>query len=74
MHWYNGYGAAYGGMVMMSLIGLLLVAGVVALVVMTTQRTPDDSGSAQRVLEARLARGEIDTEEFQRLRSLLRSR
>ncbi|MEV8436070.1 SHOCT domain-containing protein [Actinosynnema sp. NPDC051121] len=70
MHWYNGYG--YGG-VMMILIGLLLLGGAVAITVLATRRAPDDSASAQRILEARLARGEIDAEEFRRLRDLLRT-
>jgi putative membrane protein len=79
MHWYDGYGAGYGGMVMMVLTGLVLLGGVVALVVLamrqsSDRRPQDDSGSAQRILEARLARGEIDADEFERVRDLLRSR
>ncbi|PSL57330.1 putative membrane protein [Saccharothrix carnea] len=73
MHWYNGYGVGYGG-VMMVLIGLLLLGVAVAITVLAMRRTPDDSGSAQRILETRLARGEIDAEEFQRVRDLLRTR
>lgn len=73
MHWYNGYGVGYGG-VMMVLIWLLLIGVAVAITVLATRRPQDDSGSAQRILEARLARGEIDAEEFQRVRDLLRTR
>jgi putative membrane protein len=73
MHWYNGYGIGYGS-VMMALIGLLLLSGAVAITMLAMRRPQDDSGSAQRILEARLARGEIDAEEFQRVRDLLRTR
>lgn len=73
MHWYNGYGVGYG-VVMMVLIGLLLLGIAVSVAVFAMRRTQDDSGSAQRILEARFARGEIDAEEFQRVRDLLRIR
>jgi putative membrane protein len=54
----------------------LLVAYVVRAVVVG--RRPDDSASATgadeplRLLEERLARGEIDLEEYQRVRNVLR--
>ncbi|MBB5801190.1 putative membrane protein [Saccharothrix ecbatanensis] len=73
MHWYNGYGMGYGG-VMMALIGLLLLGGAVAITVLAMRRPHEDSGSAQRILEDRLARGEIDADEFRRVRDLLRTR
>ncbi|MEV8438722.1 SHOCT domain-containing protein [Actinosynnema sp. NPDC051121] len=73
MHWYYGYGAAYGGMALMFLIGLIVLGGVVALVAVAMRRPTDDPSSAQRILESRLARGEIDADEFQRVRNLLRT-
>ena len=74
MHWYTSYGAAYGGMALMFLIGLIVLGGVVALVAVAMRQPNDDRGSAQRILEARLAKGEIDADEFQRVRDLLRTR
>lgn len=73
MHWHNGYGIGYGGVVM-ALIVLLLLGVTAAVTVVATRRTRDDPGSAERILEARLARGEIDAEEFLRVRDLLRKR
>ncbi|MER5267137.1 SHOCT domain-containing protein [Actinosynnema sp. NPDC002837] len=72
MHWYHGYGIGYGS-VMMALIGLLLLGGAVAITVLAMRRPHEDQGSALRVLEARLARGEIDADEFRRVRDLLRN-
>lgn len=73
MHWYNGYGIGYGG-VMVTLIVLLLLVGAVAITALAMRRTHDGPGSARCVLEARLARGEIDADEFRRVRDLLRTR
>ncbi|KOV90224.1 hypothetical protein ADL03_01925 [Nocardia sp. NRRL S-836] len=66
----------WGGMVMMTLYSLLFLGGLTALAVVLSQRrthTPH-SGTATRILEERLARGEIDTEEFDRVRRTLDSR
>ena len=47
----------------------LLIWAVYALVVNATRKP----GSANRILDERLARGEIDAEEYQRLRDLIGS-
>ncbi|NUT47489.1 MAG: SHOCT domain-containing protein [Saccharothrix sp.] len=73
MHWYNSYGAAYGGMALMFLVGLIVLGGVVALVVVATRRPHEDPNPALRILAARLAKGEIDADEFERVRNLLRA-
>ncbi|WP_033439175.1 SHOCT domain-containing protein [Saccharothrix sp. NRRL B-16314] len=74
MHWYNGFGVGYGT-VMMTVIGLLLLLGAaITIAALAMRRTPDDQGSAERILEARLARGQIDADEFRRVRDLLRTR
>lgn len=74
MHWYNGFGVGYGT-VMMTVFGLLLLLGTAtAIAVLAMRRTPNDPGSAERILADRLARGEIDADEFRRMRDLLRTR
>ncbi|GAA3882697.1 hypothetical protein GCM10022243_54110 [Saccharothrix violaceirubra] len=71
MRWYCGDGYGWG---MLPVIGLsvllVIVIAVVAVVLVRSQR----GGSAARIVDERLARGEIDTEEHARLRSALRSR
>lgn len=73
MTWYYGTPMGWGGFTMMTLTMLLFWGGVVALVVIVLRRLPHD-GSATRILEQRLAKGEIDTEEFDRIRRTLDSR
>jgi putative membrane protein len=55
----------------------LLIWAVYALVASATRKPDRDRdpqpGSAARILDERLARGEIDTEEYQRLRDLIGS-
>lgn len=51
----------------------LLIWGVWALITSATRkpRSSDDGGDARRILDQRLARGEIDAEEYQRLTNLI---
>jgi putative membrane protein len=73
MTWYYGTPMGWGGFTMMTLTMLLFWGGVIALVVVVLRRLPRDR-SAARILEQRLAKGEIDTEEFERVRRTLDSR
>jgi putative membrane protein len=78
MFWYGGHwafwqvGLAWAGMLVFW--GLLIWAAY-ALITNTTRRPPrgDDGGEARRILDQRLARGEIDAEEYRRLSGLLSS-
>ena len=62
----------------MGIVGLLLIIGLVVLIVMTLQRanapTPEASPrrTADDLLADRLARGEIDEDEYRRRRDALR--
>jgi putative membrane protein len=79
MMWYSGNGGHWWGM----LIGFALTItfwGVIVWAVwyfvtsvmrQPEQRTPPDE--AKRILDERLARGEIDAEEYGRLRDVMRS-
>ena len=78
MIWYGGHWAFWQTSLMwigMLLFWGLLIWAVYALVMNNTGRRPrdDDGSQARRVLDQRLARGEIDAEEYQRLRELISS-
>ena len=76
MFWYGSHwvfwqvGLAWIGMI--AFWGLLIWA-VYALVTSATRRPDHDhrGDEARRILDQRLARGEIDADEYQRLRALL---
>ena len=75
MHWYYDTPMGWGGFLMMALFMLLFFGGLIAIGVALLRRGGDrNDGSALRILEERLARGEIDTDEFERVRKTLRSR
>ena len=74
MHWYYGTPMGWGGFVMMALGMIVFWGGLITLGVVLLRRTGDHGGSALRILEERLASGEIDTDEFDRVRKTLRSR
>jgi putative membrane protein len=76
MHWYYGTPMGWGGFALMGLMMLLFWGGLAALVVVLLRRTPGNgrTDAAARVLEERLARGEIDTDEFERVRRTLQTR
>ncbi len=78
MWWYGGPG--WAGWLMMSAMMLafwgLLVFGAVAVYRSlrgTDQRTGGGRSDAERVLDERFARGEIDVDEYTQRRELLRS-
>ncbi|MEU7526889.1 SHOCT domain-containing protein [Saccharothrix sp. NPDC042600] len=73
MHWYGGYGPGWAGMLFMTLATLAVVGTVVAFAVVALRR-PTRDDDAVRTLELRLARGEIDEDEFDRLRRALGAR
>lgn len=66
----DGYGFGFGGFLML-LVWVFVIAGIVWLVLtLSRQQTREgDGSSAQRILEERLARGEIDPEEFRTRRA-----
>ncbi|MCX2949128.1 SHOCT domain-containing protein [Lentzea sp. NEAU-D7] len=76
MHWYYGNPMGWGGMAMMVLGLVLFLGGLTVLAVVLLRRLPrtPQIGSATRILEERLARGEIDADEFERLRRTIESR
>ena len=80
MDWYDG-GIGWGGWVVMTLMmlafwALLILAGVA--VYRSTRRddnrTPEGRADAERLLDERFARGEIDAEDYRTRRELLHSR
>ena len=73
MTWYYGTPMGWGGFSMMALTMLVFWGGLIALTVVLLRR-PARTSSATRILEERLARGDIDTEEFERVRGTLDSR
>ncbi|MEV4642921.1 SHOCT domain-containing protein [Actinoplanes sp. NPDC049548] len=76
---YYGSGMGAGGWVLMILTVALLAALVFVLVRPLAGRTveppasPDPTADAERVLADRLARGDIDTDEYQRRLQTLRA-
>jgi putative membrane protein len=75
MMWGYGGGAAVWWMIVESLIWVLIVAAmVVGVAVLMRGGLGHEGGSARRILDERLARGEIDEEEFNRRVAALRSR
>ncbi|MFS8102616.1 SHOCT domain-containing protein [Lentzea alba] len=76
MWYYGGTPMGWGGIVMMAL-GMILFWGTLVVVGVLVLRKVNEggrNGSALRVLEERLARGEIDTDEFDRVRKTLSTR
>jgi putative membrane protein len=80
MFWYGGGWAWWqAGLMWLAMIAFwaLLIWAVYALVTGATRRDqpaqggPPLGGDARRILDERLARGEIDAEEYRRLRDIL---
>lgn len=76
MWYYGGAPMSWGGIVMMSLSMIIFwsTLGVAGVLVLRRTAETGRRGSALRILEERLARGEIDTEEFDRVRKTLSTR
>ena len=80
MMWYWGGGVHWWGwllgFVAMVAFWSLVVWAIWYFVTGLTRRSPEEPpqapGDAKRILDERLARGEIDTEEYQRLLSVIR--
>ncbi len=78
MFWYGGHWmwwqATLGWVGMIVVLGLLIL-GIYALVRSTARRPEagEQGSNADRILDERLARGEIDAEEYRRLRDLIGS-
>jgi putative membrane protein len=78
MFWYGAHWAFWQVFLMwagMLVFWGLLIWAVYALVTNSTRRPPrdEDGDEARRILDQRLARGEIDAEEYRRLRDLIAS-
>jgi putative membrane protein len=76
MHWNHGYGSGmWIGMVGGTLLGWILLVGLGYLVVrsLLDARSPTGADPAA-LLDRRLARGEIDIEDYRRRRELLSQR
>ena len=71
MYPYYGSPMGWGGFVLMTLGMIVFWGGLLAIIVVLLRR---HDGTAIRILEERLAKGEIDDEEFSRVRKTLRSR
>lgn len=78
MMWYWGGGVHWWGW-LLGFLGMVVFWGVVVWVIWyfvasLGRRQPrrEEPGSAQRILDERLARGDIDPEEYRRLRDVLR--
>lgn len=78
-----GHGWGYGGgwwmwaLMLLGTIGFWLLVAYVVRAVVVGRRPAEDASRAQaeeplRLLDERLARGEIDLEEYQRVRNVLR--
>ena len=79
MGWYDG-GPGWGGWILMTLMmvafwALLVFGGIALYRTMRRDDTRQDrvEADAQRLLDERLARGEIDPEDYAQRRDLLRS-
>ncbi len=69
----DGYWFGFGGLLML-LFWVFVIAGIVWLVLTLARpqmRGDGDAGSARRILDERLARGEIDVEEYRARRAAL---
>lgn len=73
MYPYYGGPMGWGGFAMMMLSMLVFWGGLITLVVVLLRRF-QHTHPAKRILEERLAKGEMDAEEFDRLRRALDSR
>ena len=76
MFWYGDGGWAFWQVALMS-VGMLAFWGLLIWAIYAiatgsgTRATRDDSGQPARILDERLARGEIDADEYGRVKALL---
>lgn len=77
MHWFGeyGYGMGHGfGWIFMLLFWIVIIAGIVFLI--RSFQKKDEGGEskprAEEILKQRYARGEIDKEEYERIREDIR--
>jgi len=78
MFWYGGHWAWWqGGLMWLGMIafwGVLIWAAYAVITNLTRKPdTPDSGNDARRILDQRVAKGEISPEEYQRLRGLIGS-
>jgi len=76
MFWYGGHWAFWqAGLMWVGMIAFwgLLIWGIYALIRGTTRSSMNHGSEARRILDERLARGEIDTAEYRRLRDMIGS-
>ena len=79
MMWYGSNGPSWWGWMLMSVSMIafwgVVIWGIWFLVTRATRSEPGASGlGAERILDERLARGEIDTDEYTRLREVIRTK
>ena len=76
MHWYRSYGMGWMGYGLMGIVMIVLFFGSVAALILLSRRirTGMSDGSAESILSERLAEGQIDRDEYERLSGLLRAR
>jgi putative membrane protein len=80
MHDWDGGGWGWGAWVFMALVMVVFWGGLIAaLVTVLRHRSPETGftsppGDALHILEERFARGEIDIDDFQQRRAMLRER
>ncbi len=76
MFWYGAHWAFWQASLMwvgMIVFWGLLIWAIYALITAATRKPPRQDSSAREILDQRLARGDIDEAEYQRLRDLIRS-
>ncbi|WNV87447.1 hypothetical protein [Umezawaea sp. Da 62-37] len=76
MHWYQSYGMGWMGFGFTGIVMILLFFGSVAGLITLSRRIRSGMPtiSVEAVLAERLAKGEIDGDEYERLRRLSRAR
>ncbi len=80
MHDWDGGGWGWGAWVFMALVMVVFWGGLIAALVTVLRHRSADAGFASprpdalRILEERFAHGEIDVDEFQQRRAMLRER
>jgi putative membrane protein len=79
MTWHDGWDWGFGGFFLMVLLMALFWGAIIATAIWAIRQfrpreagTTGTTSSALRILEDRFARGEIDADEFQRRREILR--